>query len=79
MPARAAEKLLESGITAAFGNRAGADRGDRDQRIRPSIADNDYLPEEFDWLLTDGWWARVDDGAELHRYTDLFGSLAVVR
>lgn len=50
-----------------------------DRRIRPCVADNDYLPEEFDWLLTDGWWARVDDGAELHRYTELFGSLAVVR
>lgn len=48
-----------------------------DGRIRPCLPDNPHLPEEFDWLLTDGWWAQVDDGGELHTYANLFGSLAV--
>lgn len=50
-----------------------------DQRIRPAAAETDLLSEHLDWLMTDGWWAHVDDGAELHRYTELFGSLAVAR
>ena len=48
-----------------------------DRRIRPCLPDNPHLPEEFDWLLTDGWWAHLDDGAELLRYASLFGSLAL--
>lgn len=50
-----------------------------DRRIRPCVAGNDDLPEELDWLMTDGWWAHVDDGVEVHRYVNLFGSLAVTR
>jgi hypothetical protein len=50
-----------------------------DDRIRPCAADNPELPEEFDWVLTDGWWATLDDAAELHRYAGLFGSLPVAR
>ena len=46
-----------------------------DRRIRPCTPENDYLPEEFDWLLTDGWWANVDDGEEIGRYAALFGSM----
>lgn len=48
-----------------------------DRRIRPCLRDNPHLPAEFDWLLTDGWWAHLDDGAELLRYASLFGSLAL--
>lgn len=43
-------------------------------RIRPVLSDP-QVPEPFDFLLTDGWWAELDDARELHRYVALFGSL----
>lgn len=49
------------------------------RRIRPTLPCNRWMPEELDWLLTDGWWARLDDAAELHRYAALFGGLPVER
>jgi hypothetical protein len=50
-----------------------------DGRIRPCTPENECLPEEFDWLFTDGWWAQLDDGEEIARYASLFGSLSVAR
>lgn len=50
-----------------------------DRHIQPSLPPTvcPDLPAEWDWLLTDGWWARVDDAAEILRYVDLFGTMPV--
>ena len=35
-----------------------------DRRIRPCMVESACVPTEFEWILTDGWWAHLDDAAE---------------
>lgn len=50
----------------------------RNGRIRPALsAAHGDLPEEWDWLVTDGWWASVNDATEVLRYVDMFGVMPV--
>lgn len=36
-------------------------------------------PPEWEWAVSDGWWAQIDDARELWRYAALFGCLPVAR